>query len=136
VVARAVVWVPAIFERGDDRAGQDVFAVQDAFTGLSAARVPDISQLLHQRHAVAVPVQCMFFKGIHFLINVRHISSVSKRQLSSGGRPRLTEIVQKWRIAGAGTRSFDKRSFWRISAFLRCVLQQEILLHHQSLRDC
>jgi hypothetical protein len=103
IVARVAVRVPAIFECGDDRAGRNVFAVQDAFAGLPAARVPDVSQLLHQCDAVAVPDQCMFFKSIHFLVNARHFSSVSKRQLSAGGRPRLTEIVQKWRITAPCT---------------------------------
>jgi hypothetical protein len=106
MVARVAVRVPAIFECGDDLAGQNVFAVQDAFARLPAACVPDVTQLLHQRDAVAIPDQCMFFERIHFLINVRQTSSVSKMQLSAGGRRRLTEIFQKWRIAGHGTGSF------------------------------
>jgi hypothetical protein len=63
VVARVAVGVPAIFECGDDRAGQNIFAVQDAFAGLPAARMPDVSQLLQKRDAVAVPDKCMFIKS-------------------------------------------------------------------------
>jgi hypothetical protein len=66
VVARVAVRIPAIFECRDDRAGRNVFAAQDAFAGLPAARVPDVSQLLHHRHAVAVSDQCIFSRVLTF----------------------------------------------------------------------
>jgi hypothetical protein len=108
VVNRVAVRVPAIFECGDDRAGRNVFAVQDAFAGFPAARVPDVSQLLHKCHAVAVLDQCMVFKRIHFLINVRHISSVSKRQLPAGGMGSnyLRSIVVLTSVLGPAFRHF------------------------------